>query len=92
MKKWGKGMCLLLASMLVLSGCSKQDVIEDESDTTTVVSEMFSDRDSKVTYEESESTIITCNVNSVSVDGEGASVQGSNVLISEEKTYIVKGT
>ena len=54
------------------------------------VSDMFSKKDKKTDYDESECTRINLGT-SISIDGEGASLTDDGVLISEKGDYILSG-
>lgn len=93
--------------MLVLSGCGKQentDGVDDnagqsgESGTTSSgaaeinVADMFTDRDYEVSYDESKSAVIQLNGDSISCDSDAVQISGTTVTITDEGTYILKGT
>ena len=102
MKKYSL-LCLLLVAALLIAGCSNQgDVIEMVADTTQAnqanvptqvdSSDLFSDRDYEVGYDESESAIITLNGDSVECSSNAVQINGSTVTIIDEGTYILSGT
>jgi hypothetical protein len=51
----------------------------------------YTDRDLDPSYDEATATKIALSGSSASIDGEGATANGSTVTISEEGTYIVSG-
>lgn len=68
------------------------------SETTTVTptnidsSEIFSDRDFEIGYDETTSAQITLNGTSASCDSNAVLISGSMVTITDEGTYILNGT
>lgn len=68
------------------------------SETTTVTptnidsSEIFSDRDFEIGYDETTSAQITLNGTSASCDSNAVLISGSTVTITDEGTYILNGT
>lgn len=59
-----------------------------EIDTT----EMFTDRDFEVGYDESESALIQMNGDSAACSSDAVHISGSTVTITDEGTYILTGT
>jgi hypothetical protein len=55
-------------------------------------SDMFTDRDSDYSYDESEAVKITLSGNSAECSDSGVSIDGTTVTITAEGTYIVSGT
>lgn len=92
------------ALMLVLSGCGKKDGIEDTNENETRkntetstseqvdVSDMFTERDYEVTYDEANSAVIQLDGNGASCDSDAVQISGSTVTITDEGTYILRGT
>src|SRR5699024_5724378 len=62
--------------------------VESSSDS----SEMFTDRDVEIGYDEETSARITLSGNSASSDSDAVQISGSTVTIKEEGTYILSGT
>ena len=68
------------------------------SETTTVTptnidsSEIFSNRDFEIGYDETTSAQITLNGTSASCDSNAVQISGSTVTITDEGTYILNGT
>ncbi|MCR4901887.1 MAG: carbohydrate-binding domain-containing protein [Butyrivibrio sp.] len=71
------------------SSTSTDGMITDPS--TLDLSSMFTSRDLETGYDESTSTTITLNTDSVEVSGSGATADGTTVTITEEGTYILSG-
>ncbi|WP_155833241.1 carbohydrate-binding domain-containing protein [Butyrivibrio sp. WCD3002] len=55
-------------------------------------SDMFTDRDSDYSYDESEAVKITLSGNSAECSDSGVSIDGTTITITAEGTYIVSGT
>ena len=60
--------------------------------TTLDVSDMFSDRDQKTEYEESECTVIALNGSSASCESNAVSISDGAVVIKEAGNYILRGS
>lgn len=98
---------LLVATLFVFSGCSA-DKSDDGKETTTAadtqdssaesvsfaedVSDMMSDRDYEVSYDEEKSAVITLNGSSASCSSDAVEISGSTVTIKDEGTYVFTGT
>lgn len=54
--------------------------------------DMFTDRDSRITYDESESVRIELNGTSASCNSNAVEISGSTITIKDEGTYIFSGT
>lgn len=107
--------CILLAAMLLLSGCN---ILEDSPATTSSTSmdtqpapnqtpvgdsepvavdfsktdaDMFTDRDSRTDYDEEKAVIVQLNGDSVTCNSASVRVDGTNVTIGGEGTYILRG-
>ena len=65
------------------------DVSTDSANVNT--DEMFTDRDWRVEYEESESVVIELNGDSATCDSNAVEISGSTVTITDEGTYILRG-
>lgn len=96
---------LTLAAFLFLSACSSAATTETESGSsetgqtesvnlvsTESTSEMFTDRDMEIGYDEETSAQITLSGDSASSDSDAVQISGSTVTITEEGTYILSGT
>lgn len=55
-------------------------------------SEMFSDRDSKTDYDQSNSAAITLNGNSATADTDAVKINGSKITITDQGIYVISGT
>lgn len=96
---------LLLVSLLSFSACNSTDITESgsessetsqtesvESVSTESSSEMFTDRDMEIGYDEETSAQITLSGDSASSDSDAVQISGSTVTITEEGTYVLSGT
>ena len=95
-----KLMSLLTAGAIVvsLSGCTNSTADSKEKTKTTVataseinVSEMFTDSDKEVGYDEENSTKIELNKTKATSNSNDVSIDGTTVTIKNEGTYIVSG-
>lgn len=88
---------------LMLSGCntqteqSTQQNTEQNKESSSAVTEidtsdMFSDRDKEVGYDESESVAISLADNGSSCESDAVSITENTVTIKEEGTYILSGS
>lgn len=98
---------LVLTVLLSLSACSSAGVVGTESESgssgtsqtesvesvsTESSSEMFTDRDMEIGYDEETSARITLSGDSASSDSDAVQISGSTVSITDEGTYILSGT
>lgn len=96
---------LLLIIAMLVSGCGNQSnnsiVDEGSSDSSSATtdaadssdtSEMFSDRDFEVEYDESASAFIQLNGDTASCSSDAVQISGSTITIMDEGTYILSGT
>lgn len=88
------GIALVCASALY--GCAGEgaDQTNEEIATYADIENMdleYTDRDKRDTYDEASATKIALTGDSASVEGEGVRVDGSNVSIESEGTYVVSG-
>ncbi|MDO4546033.1 MAG: carbohydrate-binding domain-containing protein, partial [Bacillota bacterium] len=84
---------LLAALILCLScmtGCGSEDTTQ-QADASGDYDFTYSDRDLDPSYDEGDATMITLEDSEISVDGKGASAEGSTLSIESEGTYIVSG-
>lgn len=77
---------LLLAALLVLSGCGNGAGSEMGTD------DIFSDRDFETDYDVSRSTIITLNGSSAQCDSDAVEISDGVITIKDEGTYILSGS
>lgn len=94
-------LAFLLTGALVLSGCSKTNNSNETSSGSTStdssaqgidVSNMFSDRDKEIGYDEENSTVIKLSDDSTTCDSDAVQISGNTVTIIDEETYILSGT
>lgn len=94
-------LAFLLTGALVLSGCSKTNnsnetssgsMSTDSSAQGIDVSNMFSDRDKEIGYDEENSTVIKLSDDSTTCDSDAVQISGNTVTIIDEGTYILSGT
>lgn len=94
-------LAFLLTGVLVLSGCSKTNNSNETSSGSTStdssaqgidVSNMFSDRDKEIGYDEENSTVIKVSDDSTTCDSDAVQISGNTVTIIDEGTYILSGT
>lgn len=95
-----KLMSLLTAGAIIvsLSGCTNNTADSKEKTKTTVataseinVSEMFTDSDKEVGYDEENSSKIELNKTTVTSNSNDVSIDGTTVTIKNEGTYILSG-
>lgn len=93
----------LTMGALMLSGCNTkignttQQTTESSTTTSSSVTEidtsdMFSDRDKEVGYDESESITISLADNSSSCESDAVSITENTITIKDEGTYILSGS
>ena len=70
---------------------SERSNVNTVEGSTIDAANMFTDRDLKSDYDTSSAVNITLNGTSASSDGDGVSIDGSNVTISKEGIYILTG-
>lgn len=96
---------LALAALCSLAGChatSSTDAVSTPSAATQTESvqavstesssEMFTDRDLEIGYDEETSVPITLSGDSASSDSDAVQISGSTVTITDEGTYLLSGT
>lgn len=95
-----KLMSLLTAGAIIvsLSGCTNNTADSEEKTKTAVataseinVSEMFTDNDKEVGYDEENSTKIELNKTTATSNSDDVSIDGTTVTIKNEGTYILSG-
>lgn len=97
----------MLVFAMLLSGCGNQggngtsntssagSASQSEGATVTDAvnaDEMFTDRDYRVDYDENESAVIELNGDSATCSSDAVEISGSTITITDEGTYIVRGT
>ncbi len=91
------GVGLLICSALLISGCQTQTDTAEAATSEDLEIDMdsmdfeYTDRDQDPTYDEDEATYISLADGATTIDGNGASVEGDVVTITEEGTYVVTG-
>lgn len=67
---------------------------ENSGNSGTVVSEedMFTNRDMNADYDENKSVVVTLDGTSASCESDAVKINGTTITISEEATYIFRGT
>lgn len=86
-------MSLLLAAAVLVSGCQAAEAADATGQTALVTpSDMFTDRDLEVGYDENTAAAITLSGSTVSCDSDAVTIDGSTVTITDEGTYILSGT
>lgn len=88
---------VIIAAALIcsMSGCGESGSSDSDKSSETAylnVSEMFTDRDKEIDYDESECVKITLSKTSAKCSSDGVEISGSTVTISAEGTYILSGT
>lgn len=98
-----KCLCWLLGLALLLSGCgssqtenatnTQTDAAQGDTVPTTVsVSQMFSDSDLEIGYDDVTSAHITLSGTTAACDSDAAQISGSQITLTEEGTYILSGS
>ena len=84
----------LAASSATETQTSTETAATTEPEAVTVVSssDVFSDRDYEVGYDESESTLIYFDGSTISASADNVEISDTTVTITEEGTYILSGT
>lgn len=88
----------VLISLLACVACTYSNTAEASTDETAETaaaastSEMFTDRDLEIGYDEDSSAQITLTGDSASSDSDAVQISGSTVTITDEGTYILSGT
>ena len=84
---------LLLAAVTLVSGCQAAEVVSTTGQTAPVtLSDMFTDRDLEVGYDETTAASITLSGSTASCDSDAVTVDGGTITITDEGTYILSGT
>ena len=88
----------VLISLLACVACTYSNTAEASTDETAETaaaastSEMFTDRDLEIGYDEDSSAQITLTGDSASSESDAVQISGSTVTITDEGTYILSGT
>lgn len=84
---------LLLAAVTLVSGCQAAEAVSTTGQTAPVtLSDMFTDRDLEVGYDETTAASITLSGSTASCDSDAVTVDGGTITITDEGTYILSGT
>lgn len=84
---------LLVAAAMLVSGCQAAEAADTSSQTALVtLSDMFTDRDLEVGYDETTAAAITLSGNTASSDSDAVTIDGGTVTITDEGTYLLSGT
>ncbi|MGO5028720.1 carbohydrate-binding domain-containing protein [Candidatus Agathobaculum pullicola] len=84
---------LLVAAAVLVSGCQAAKATSTTSQTAPVTpSDMFTDRDLEVGYDETTAAAITLSGSTASCDSDAVTVSGSTITITDEGTYLLSGT
>lgn len=91
--------CVLAVAML-LCACAKPDgtptgdsePVSEPPESKADPSDLFSDRDLAGSYQADEATVIVFDGSAVQITGTGAQQSENTVVISEEGTYLLRGT
>ena len=97
MKKRLAGMFLALMLIIMpFAGCTAQDAVgttvTETSSALQIDSTYFTDRDSKIDYEESTASKIVLSSTTAKITGDGAKLEDKTVKITKEGTYILSGS
>lgn len=96
---------LILVVLLALSACGSANAVESGSESSKTsqtesaetvsavsTSDMFTDSDMEIGYDEETAVHITLSGDSASSDSDAVQISDSTVTITEEGTYILSGT
>lgn len=93
----------LMAGALLLTGCSAGSTSSEENSTvvsaentevsveTSTETEMFTDRDKEIGYDEESSAVITLVDDQSACESDAVQIDGNTVTITDEGTYILSG-
>lgn len=84
---------LLVAAAVLVSGCQAAEAADTTGQTALVTpSDMFTDRDLEVGYDETTAAAITLSGSTASCDRDTVTIDGSTITITDEGTYLLSGT
>lgn len=84
---------LLMAAAVLASGCQAAEAADTTGQTALVTpSDMFTDRDLEVGYDETTAAAITLSGSAASCDNDAVTIDGSTITITDEGTYLLSGT
>jgi len=75
-----------------ISGENTNSISVRNIENNIITSDMFTNRDFKVEYDENSNAVIQLNGDSASCDLNTVTISGSTITISDEGTYIISGT
>ena len=95
--KFKKITAVIMAALLISSFASCANASGDKSSVSSSVaildtSDMFSNKDKEIGYDESDCSKITLSGSSASSEDKNVSISGSTVTITKEGTYLLSGT
>lgn len=83
---------VLLSAAMALGGCGDKKNMAVGQDTLPAVSDMFTNRDREIGYNDQESVRITLSGDTAQADSESVRVDGNVVTITSEGCYILSGS
>ena len=84
---------LLMAAAVLVSGCQAAESADATGQTALITpSDMFTDRDLEVGYDETTAAAITLSGSTASCDSDAVTIDGGTITITDEGTYILSGT
>lgn len=84
---------LLLAAAVLVSGCQAAEAADTSGQTAlATLSDLFTDRDLEVGYDETTAAAITLSGSTASSDSDAVTITGNTITITDEGTYILSGT
>ncbi len=84
---------LLMAAAVLASGCQAAEAADTTGQTALVTpSDMFTDRDLEVGYDETTAAAITLSGSAASCNSDAVTIDGSTITITDEGTYLLSGT
>lgn len=92
----------ILLSILILglfSGCTVTDELEEglnnnsatNFDFSKTDADMFTERDRKTDYDESEAVTVKLNGTTATASSDSVKIEGSKITVTEEATYVISG-
>ena len=94
-------LCILLCLCLAAAGCKGNEPSTEgtagtaapvEVDFASTDTDMFTERDERIEYNEGECTVIELNGDSVNASANGVTYENGTVNITADGTYLIKGT
>ena len=75
-----------------INGGDNSSITASEAVTAKDVSDMFTDRDYEIGYDENTSIYIRFNGDSIECDSDSVKISGTTATITDEGTYVISGT